>query len=151
MYCHLFHPSKHFHKANSGQLFLRLACKPWYAMQAIQGQHRKQPKIPSKLLHSFAPRGPVFIVAAACHQFRARNPSVKKIDFLSPAKRTEVLHATLQVGSDEDGKLISSGPLPLSSPCCSYQLLSFRYTLHCAFRMSTYGPRSEQHSIGKGT
>ncbi|KAA6426594.1 MAG: SWI SNF complex subunit SMARCC2 isoform 2 [Trebouxia sp. A1-2] len=56
---------------------------------AIQGQHRKQPKIPSKLLHSFAPRGPIFVVAAACHQFKARNPAVKRIDFLSPAKRTE--------------------------------------------------------------
>ncbi|KAL0051641.1 hypothetical protein WJX82_011053 [Trebouxia sp. C0006] len=58
-------------------------------VNAIQGQHRKQPKIPSKLLHSFAPRGPIFIIAAACHQFKARNPSVKRIDFLSPAKRTE--------------------------------------------------------------
>ena len=60
------------------------------ALQAIQGQQRKQPKIPSRLLHSFAPRGPIFVVAAACHQFKARNPSVKRIDFLSPAKRTEV-------------------------------------------------------------
>ena len=58
--------------------------------QAVQGQHKKQPKIPSKLLHNFAPRGPVFVVAAASHQFKARNPSVKRIDFLSPAKRTEV-------------------------------------------------------------
>lgn len=58
-------------------------------VNAIQGQHKKQPKIPSKLLHNFAPRGPVFVVAAACHQFKARNPSVKRIDFLSPAKRTE--------------------------------------------------------------
>ncbi|KAL3142735.1 hypothetical protein ABBQ38_003035 [Trebouxia sp. C0009 RCD-2024] len=58
-------------------------------INAIQGQHKKQPKIPSKLLHNFSPRGPVFVMAAACYHFRARNPSVKRIDFLSPAKRTE--------------------------------------------------------------
>lgn len=72
---------------------LSLPTKFCLALQAIQGQHKKQPKIPSKLLHNFTPRGPVFVMAAACHQFKARNPLVKRIDFLSPAKRTEVRHS----------------------------------------------------------
>lgn len=66
------------------------AYKPFLLTQAIQGQHKKQPKISAKLLHTFTPRGPVFVFAAVCYQFRARNPSVKRIDFASPAKRSEV-------------------------------------------------------------
>ena len=111
-------------------------------LQAIQGQHRKQPKIPSKLLHDFAPRGPIFIAAAACHQFKARNPTVKRIDFLSPARRSEVRHVYAQTHYAFSIHWKCSHTLcGLLPTMCGGWMALHQPALSC--RMCTSGPQSE--------